>query len=643
MEEERTKVERKIYTHEARKEWKKSAKTSLKKHYILLVLTVAVAGAFGVQKGYFVDSRPLSDSRGLESIEQQESGFEGTLIMSLISKDSNKTANETTANAQKFSKNLNDGNYDEAQKIADNESKKYKKGKVTNAVLGRKYGILAGVANDITSGTLLVQIVKAVNTVVKSSQLTVALLVLSAVIVLLLIWFFVINLYRAVMRRIFLEARLYEKVDPSHFFWFKSVGKWTKAAKSMFLMEFRLFLWNLTIVGGPIKYYSYWLVPFIIAENPDIDPKEAIRLSRMMMNGRKWEAFKYDVTFVGWEMLSFATFGFLQFFFVAPYKLASDTEFYAVIRKECKESRLIGIDQLNDYYLFEIPEKSLIERKYADIFEREKEIEAKRIRLSGAKKFFADNLGVWIGTTATQKEYEKYEAEALSIKKVYRCAEGEVYPARLNKLWEESERNIKLDKTKKMMREFNALRTYSVWDIIAMFFAFSFVGWTWEVMIHIVNDGEFVNRGTLHGPWLPIYGAGAILILLVLKRFRDRPPLEALSAVVLCGIVEYSTSYFLEVTKGTRWWDYTGYFLNINGRICAEGLLVFAIGGMAVVYIIAPALARMLSKIKLNILIPLCAVLVASFAGDMIYTHTHPNTGDGITSYSHYKEAAENS
>ena len=122
MEEERTKVERKVYTHEARKEWKKSAKTSLKKHYILLVLTVAVAGAFGVQKGYFVDSRPLSDSRGLESVEQQESGFEGTLIMSLISKDSNKTANETTANAQKFSKNLNDGNYDEAQKIADNES-----------------------------------------------------------------------------------------------------------------------------------------------------------------------------------------------------------------------------------------------------------------------------------------------------------------------------------------------------------------------------------------------------------------------------------------------------------------------------------------------------------------------------------------
>ncbi len=626
---------RRKYTHEERTEWKKAAKTSLKKHYVLLILTVAVAGVFGIQKGYFVDSRPLSDSRGLASIEEQQSGFEGTLIKSLISNDSSK--------AEAFTKSLNDGDYDEAEKIADSESNKYKKAKVTNAVLGRKYGILAGVANDLSSGTLIVKIAKATNSVIQSSKISVALMVLAALLVIVLIWVFVINLYRAVMRRIFLEARLYEKVDPAHFFFFKSVGKWSKAAKGMFLVQLQLFLWSLTIVGGVIKYYSYWLVPFIIAENPDIEPKEAIRLSRMMMNGRKWEAFKFDLTFVGWEILSYISFGLLQFFFVGPYKLAADTEFYAVIRSECKEQRLVGIDQLNDYYLFERPEKSLIERKYADIYERTQDIEANRIKLSGVKKFFADNLGIWIGKTATQQEYEKYEAEALTIKKVCRCAEGEVYPTRLNKLWEASEKNVKLIKSKLMMREFNALRTYSIWDIIAMFFVFSFGGWTWEVMIHVVNDGVFVNRGTMHGPWLPIYGAGAVLILLILKRFRDRPALEATAAIVLCGIVEYSTSYFLEATKGIRWWDYTGYFLNINGRICAEGLLVFAIGGMAVVYIIAPALARMLSKIKLNILIPLCAVLVASFAGDMVYTHTHPNTGDGITSYSHYKEAAENS
>ena len=65
----------------------------------------------------------------------------------------------------------------------------------------------------------------------------------------------------------------------------------------------------------------------------------------------------------------------------------------------------------------------------------------------------------------------------------------------------------------------------------------------------------------------------------------------ALALIALCGCVEYFTSVYLEyVHDGTRWWDYTGYFLNLHGRICAEGLLVFGIGGMAIVYVLAPFL-----------------------------------------------------
>ena len=60
-----------------------------------------------------------------------------------------------------------------------------------------------------------------------------------------------------------------------------------------------------------------------------------------------------------------------------------------------------------------------------------------------------------------------------------------------------------------------------------------------------------------------------------------------MAIVVLCGVVEYFTSYYLEVTQGKKWWDYSGYFLNLNGRICAEGLLVFGVGGMAIVYALA--------------------------------------------------------
>ena len=60
-----------------------------------------------------------------------------------------------------------------------------------------------------------------------------------------------------------------------------------------------------------------------------------------------------------------------------------------------------------------------------------------------------------------------------------------------------------------------------------------------------------------------------------------------------------------------RWWDYTGYFLNLDGRICGEGLIVFAIGGMAAVYLL-----------------------------DMIYSHHNPNIGEGITDYDAYKDTS---
>ncbi len=177
------------------------------------------------------------------------------------------------------------------------------------------------------------------------------------------------------------------------------------------------------------------------------------------------------------------------------------------------------------------------------------------------------------------------------------------------------------------------LRRYSLTSLTLMFFSFSFVGWLWEVLLHIINDGRFVNRGVMHGPWLPIYGSGAILILIVLFRYRRRPVLEALLTILLCGGVEYFGSWYLEMTKGMKWWDYSGYFINLNGRICAEGLTVFMIGGMAAVYLLAPLLDNRLKKIRRPIKTVICILLVLIFSYDMYYSQSHPNTGKGITDY----------
>ena len=151
----------------------------------------------------------------------------------------------------------------------------------------------------------------------------------------------------------------------------------------------------------------------------------------------------------------------------------------------------------------------------------------------------------------------------------------------------------------------------------------------------MVVYGDFVNRGVLHGPWLPIYGTGGVLVLVVLNRLRRSPFWEFLSIMVLCGCVEYFTSLVLEILHGgAKWWDYSGYFLNLHGRICAEGLLVFGIMGMIFVYVLAPLLDNMLRRIPARVAVPLCAVLLGAFCTDVVYSSGNPNTGEGVTSAS---------
>lgn len=135
----------------------------------------------------------------------------------------------------------------------------------------------------------------------------------------------------------------------------------------------------------------------------------------------------------------------------------------------------------------------------------------------------------------------------------------------------------------------------------------------------------------MHGPWLPIYGFGGLLILILLKKFRNKPVLLFISAFIICGVLEYSTAWYLETFKHLRYWDYTGYFLNINGRICLEGLLVFGLAGCAFTYVIAPILDNLYSKIKPKIASILCVVLISLYLVDLMYTKVNPNTGEGIS------------
>lgn len=175
------------------------------------------------------------------------------------------------------------------------------------------------------------------------------------------------------------------------------------------------------------------------------------------------------------------------------------------------------------------------------------------------------------------------------------------------------------------------MRSYSFLSIVELFFTYSLVGWVWEVFYYIAAIGKIVNRGTMHGPWLPIYGCGGLLIILLLKPLREKPGLLFAGAVAVCGIVEYTTAWLLETFFHQKWWDYTGYFLNIHGRVCFEGLLVFGMAGLAFTYVFSPMLDDLYKKMDDKYRKILCTVLLILFAIDLVWSVLSPNTGVGVT------------
>ena len=493
----------------------------------------------------------------------------------------------------------------------------------SKTVLGRQRGVLAALVNNVTSGKLVAMISTALHSAIHSKQIPSLLLVVAGLLLYLAVWAYLRNAYRAVLRRGALEARRYEIVPSVHLLHIRLVKRWTRAALTLLLETVYETLWELTLVGGIIKHYSYFLVPFIVAENPDIKPKDAILLSRRMMNGHKWECCKLELSFLGWFLLGFVTFGAADVLWGVPYRVASYTEYYAALRSEAKRLGIEGAEQLNDDCLFTPADTDALREHYADIARTESIIMEDIVELPPRKRFFARNFGIWMGTLEEKRVYGRQAGLRRQTLVERLEMNGRAYPRRMNPLWDRSQSSI--------TGHISYLNPCTVWTLVVVFFAFCMVGWVWEVALNLIRFGQFSNRGMLHGPWLPIYGSGVVMIAVLLNRFRSKPVLEALAIIVLCGFVEYMTSFVTEQITGLRWWDYTGYFLNLHGRICGEGLAVFMLGGMAAVYLLVPAIDAMTMRLKPRLLVCVCLFLMLCFTADMIYSFIRPNKGEGIT------------
>ena len=149
-----------------------------------------------------------------------------------------------------------------------------------------------------------------------------------------------------------------------------------------------------------------------------------------------------------------------------------------------------------------------------------------------------------------------------------------------------------------------------------LFIIYSVVGWIIEMIDVAILNKKIVNRGFLIGPYCPVYGVGALLMLIFLNKYVYDPFILFCMSFLICGILEYLTSYIMEKLFKARWWDYSSNKFNLNGRICLGNLVLFGLGGIILFYIANPFVMKILMSISEPVLNVITLILLFLFIVD---------------------------
>lgn len=140
-------------------------------------------------------------------------------------------------------------------------------------------------------------------------------------------------------------------------------------------------------------------------------------------------------------------------------------------------------------------------------------------------------------------------------------------------------------------------------QILVYFIIYSFLGWVMESILKTVLEKKFVNSGFLHGPVCPIYGFGAIIMILFLNMFRSNILILFIMSFLILSIWEYIVGLLLEKIFHTKYWDYSENKFNIKGRVCLLNSLFWGILGVVFTLYMHPFIEEKIQLIPYNILI----------------------------------------
>jgi len=156
------------------------------------------------------------------------------------------------------------------------------------------------------------------------------------------------------------------------------------------------------------------------------------------------------------------------------------------------------------------------------------------------------------------------------------------------------------------------------WVLFLVFTVYSFLGWLTESIFCSIPEGKFINRGFLTGPFCPIYGVGAVLVISVLSPFKENMITLYAAGVIITSLLEYITGFALEKVFHTTYWDYSAHRFNLHGRVCLQNSLLFGVMCVVGILYIHPIVLFLVGSIPAMILPFISIAFLIYFISDTV-------------------------
>lgn len=162
----------------------------------------------------------------------------------------------------------------------------------------------------------------------------------------------------------------------------------------------------------------------------------------------------------------------------------------------------------------------------------------------------------------------------------------------------------------------------NICELFIQFVIYSIMGWIYETIFCTIKSKKWENRGFLYGPVVPIYGAGAVILEILLYIIKKELSWWEIFLLGYVGsvILEYVTHWTLEKLFHAKWWDYSDVPLNIKGRVCVPASIGFGLASVLIVYVIIPFVGALTSSLPDFVIDSGALVLMAAVAWDTTLT-----------------------